>query len=239
MSASTVCRCRRALGFKYKLATRTQDHQRADIHHPFFGATDDVDDAIAVDESSFEPRRARAATTRSVRCLVGRENETEMSARTLRHVHPKPDAFYREVRQHGPVTRHFFGNASFRATFKGCVPAPKTLVARRSRMAFLDTPFELVDEYLTTQCCWRCRKRTQPVTCNGAGRQDRVVRGLVFYSRTCGRFTDRDFQGALNIGFCGIGPRPTQLDRNKNTGKRRRDARVIPAKSSHQCGLSG
>ena len=46
------------------------------------------------------------------------------------------DRFYSEVAADGPVTRHFFGNGSFRATYKGCLPAPKTLVARRSKMAF-------------------------------------------------------------------------------------------------------
>ena len=135
------------------------------------------------------------------------------------------DEFYSEVRADGPVTSHFFGNGSFRPTFRGCIPAPKTLVARRSKMAFPDTPFDLVDEFCTTQCCWQCHARTQPVTKNSTVSQYRTVRGLVFcYSRTCGAFTNRDFQGAFNIGVCGHGPRPSLLARQTATGRRRTDA---------------
>ena len=139
------------------------------------------------------------------------------------------DAFYSEVRGDGPVKSHFFGNGSFRPTFRGCVPAPKTLVARRSKMAFPDTPFELVDEFCTTQCCWRCHARTQSVKKKSTDGQGRAVRGLVFCdSRTCGAFTNRDFQGAFNIGVCGHGPRPPPLARQTATGMRRTDAAVTP-----------
>ena len=142
------------------------------------------------------------------------------------------DAFYAEVRRDGPVTKHYFGNASFRPTYKGCVPAPKTLVTRRSKMAFPDAPFDMIDEYLTSQCCWRCHQRTRPVATKDLEGKTRTVRGLVFCdSRTCGCFTNRDFQGSHNIGICGAYPRPKLMDRQTTTGKRRHDVKVIPRKS--------
>ena len=58
-------------------------------------------------------------------------------------------------------------------------------------------------------------------------RARRVVRGLVFCdSRTCGRFTDRDFQGALNIMACGLGPRPEHMARTA-VGVKRTDVRLL------------
>ena len=63
----------------------------------------------------------------------------------------------------------------------------------------------------------------------GAGdAQVRTVRGLVFCgSRTCGRFTNRDFQGALNlIMVCGVGPRPEHMARTA-VGVKRTDYRLL------------
>lgn len=58
-SLSTIARCRKRAGFRFKLSHRCQQHQRADPDHPFFRS--DLSDAIAVDEASFvssdRPRR--------------------------------------------------------------------------------------------------------------------------------------------------------------------------------------
>ena len=136
------------------------------------------------------------------------------------------DAFFKQIKKDGPVHRHFYGNGSKNSTMKGCKPVPGTLCLRRAKMAFQDTETKMVDEYLTTQCCWKCHSRTQPVASVVDGQRKRV-RGLVFCdSRTCGCFTNRDYQGALNIMACGIGPRPAQLERTPVVGVKRTDVRM-------------
>jgi hypothetical protein len=78
----------------------------------------------------------------------------------------------------------------------------------------------MVDEHLTTQCCYRCLSRCRQVFKRGAltgerdeqGRMlreaDILVKGLLFCdSRTCGCLNGRDFQGAMNIGACGVAQR--------------------------------
>ena len=136
------------------------------------------------------------------------------------------DAFFKQILEDGPVARHFYGNGSKNSTMKGCKPVPGTLCLRRAKMAFREAGTTMVDEYLTTQCCWKCYARTQPVASLVKGVR-RVVRGLVFCdSRTCGCFTNRDYQGALNIMACGIGPRPAQLARTPVVGERRTDVRL-------------
>lgn len=136
------------------------------------------------------------------------------------------DAFFKDISRDGPVHRHFYGNGSKNSTMKGCKPVPGTLCLRRAKMAFREAETKMVDEYLTTQCCWKCLSRTQPVSSMVNGERKRV-RGLVFCdSRTCGCFTNRDYQGALNIMACGIGPRPEQLARTPVVGVRRTDVRL-------------
>ena len=137
------------------------------------------------------------------------------------------DAFYKEVKRDGPVKRHFYGDASMSSTIAGCKPAPVSLCLKRSRMAFQETGTTMVDEHLTTQCCWKCLERTRPVASCVEGRR-RVVRGLVFCdSRTCGCLTNRDFNGAMNIMACGAGPRPRQLARTPVVGTKRTDVRTV------------
>ena len=64
LSLSTLQRIRKKLGFRYKLAARSQVGQRANISHPFFEDLNVFQDAIAVDESSYvstdRPRRGWA-----------------------------------------------------------------------------------------------------------------------------------------------------------------------------------
>lgn len=52
VSLSTIARCRQESGYRYKVATRSQQHQRADRNHPLFSDPTIFDDCIAVDESS-------------------------------------------------------------------------------------------------------------------------------------------------------------------------------------------
>ena len=63
-SLSTIARYRKALGFRYKLATRSQHHQRAHLDHPLFQNRHVYERCIAVDEASFvavdTPRRGWA-----------------------------------------------------------------------------------------------------------------------------------------------------------------------------------
>jgi len=135
------------------------------------------------------------------------------------------DAYFKQIKEDGPVKRSYYGDASIAPGIKGCRPAPNNLCLRRARMAFA-CGTTMVDENLTTQCCWKCYARTQPVARMVKGRVRRV-RGLVFCdSRTCGCFTNRDFQGARNIMACGIGPRPTLLGRTAG-GQRRTDLRFV------------
>ena len=131
------------------------------------------------------------------------------------------DAFYRQLKADGPVHRNFYGDGNMSTNLRGCKPAPNTLCLRRAKIAFKETV--LVDEFLTTQCCWACLARTQPVSSG-----DKVVRGLVYCSsNTCGCLTNRDFQGGMNVVACGAGPRPPQLSRSPVIGVRRRTRHVI------------
>ena len=144
------------------------------------------------------------------------------------------DKFFKEIKKDGPVLRSFYGGASCSSTIPGTKPAPKTLCLRRARKAFPGTT--MVDEYLTTQCCWKCLGKTQQVA-RMVGGHVRVVRGLVYCdSSTCGCFRDRDFQGAMNIMACGVGPRPTELARTEGH-VRRTDKRFLPAPMKKQCVL--
>ena len=91
-----------------------------------------------------------------------------------------------------------------------------------------------MDEHLTTQCCWKCGVLCQPVAYPVTAWRSRcVVRGLVFCdSRTCGYFSNRDFQGALNIMVCGVGPRPEHMARTA-VGVKRTDCRLLrPAENA-------
>ena len=142
------------------------------------------------------------------------------------------DNFYRGIREDGPVIKHFDGAAKW-SHIKGCAVAPNNLIKWRSKMAFGGRQEE-VDEYLTTQCCWKCHARTRPVErcVHGKGRK---VRGLVFCdSKTFCRLTNRDFQGAHNIGVCGQGPRPERLTRQA-PGKCRNDVVALPLCQSMRC----
>jgi hypothetical protein len=137
------------------------------------------------------------------------------------------DAFYKGVKRDGAVKRHYYGNASMSSTIAGCKPAPVGLCLKRSKMAFQEIGTTMVDEHLTTQCCWKCLERTRPVANLREGRR-RVVRGLVFCdSRTCGCLTNRDFNGAMNIMACGVGPRPRQLARTPVVGTKRTEVRMV------------
>ena len=70
VSLSTIARSRRALGFRYKLARRSQEHQRPPCNHPFLNNANVYTNAIAVDESSFvsndTPRRGWAQGSQDV-----------------------------------------------------------------------------------------------------------------------------------------------------------------------------
>ena len=144
------------------------------------------------------------------------------------------DKFFKEIKKDGPVLRSFYGGASCSSCIPGTKPAPKTLCLRRAKMAFPGTT--MVDEYLTTQCCWKCHGLTQPVA-HMVGGHVKTVRGLVYCdSSTCGCFRDRDFQGAMNIMACGVGPRPTELAHTEGH-VRRTDRRFISSPMKKQCVL--
>ena len=70
VSLSTIARSRRRMGYKFKIAARSQEHQRADPSHPFFSTDRVYDGAIAIDESSFissdRPRRGWARRNKKV-----------------------------------------------------------------------------------------------------------------------------------------------------------------------------
>lgn len=145
------------------------------------------------------------------------------------------DKFYKGIAEDGPVSRHYFGGAQW-CHLKGCTVAPNTMVRKRSKMAFANKQ-DIVDEHLTTQCCWKCHARTRPVKRLVGGKWSKV-RGLVFCdSKTCGCLTNRDFQGGFNIGVCGQGPRPYLLTRQA-PGKRRNDALPLPM-SKCECEFRG
>ena len=70
-SCSTIARCRKALGYRFKKASRSQEHQKADKLHPFMLKSDmSYANVFAVDESSFvsldHPQRGWAKANRAV-----------------------------------------------------------------------------------------------------------------------------------------------------------------------------
>ena len=135
------------------------------------------------------------------------------------------EARLQQVRRDGGVKRSFYGDARYSSSIRGCTPVPKDDFFKRTKLAFPNT--ELVDEFMTTQCCWKCGARSQPVASVVDGRRRRV-RGLVYCdSSTCGYLTNRDFQGALNIMACGKGPRPKQLGRTPVVGHKRTDVHIV------------
>ena len=83
VSLSTIARSRRRLGYRYKLSSRSQSHQRADPTHPFFTDSNVYDGVIAIDESSFvsadRPRRGWAKPN----CAVPRAPPTQRSRISL------------------------------------------------------------------------------------------------------------------------------------------------------------
>lgn len=70
VSLSTIARARKALGFRYKLASRSQTHQSTPPGHAFMSEQEVYKDAIALDESSFvnndTPRRGWAQGSQHV-----------------------------------------------------------------------------------------------------------------------------------------------------------------------------
>lgn len=201
-------------------------------------AEHDILDEVSLKTSSHAHVRAHVRRYATVHLAIWNEKTKSRWARGRFDTYirkPKAlDTFFKQIKKDGPVLRSFYGGASCSSSIAGTKPAPKSQCLQRAKHAFPGT--EMVDEYLTTQLCWKCLERTQQVAYVEGGRT-KTVRGLVYCdSSTCGCFRDRDFQGAMNIMACGIGPRPAELARTEGH-VRRTDKRFIPAPMKKQCAL--
>ena len=134
------------------------------------------------------------------------------------------DAFLAKVvdAAEGKVSRVFYGGGKWSPSAKGREATPVGSALKRWKLRFGDK-VEIVDEYLTSQCCFECGARTRPVAHQGEIKA--TVRGLVCCdSSKCsvrtqlgvrGTLMNRDRQGALNILVCGAAgsKRPKHMTR--------------------------
>lgn len=177
--------------------------------------------------SSLSHHRAHVAAFRDVYDALWSERTKMRWARGRFGTHIRKskamDTYFRELKVQG-VTRAFLGHGSWSPTMPGTETTPVDWMAKkflryhkRLTGGELEAYGFMVDEYLTTQCCYRCLSRCIPVFKRGhltgeldvQGRKKReddvLVKGLLFCdSRTCGCLNNRDFQGAMNVGACGV-----------------------------------
>jgi hypothetical protein len=143
------------------------------------------------------------------------------------------DKFLDEVTEAagGKVARVFYGGGKWSPSAKGRESSPVGGALKRWKLRFGDK-VEIVDEYLTSQCCHDCGERMCPVAHKG---RTTAVRGLLCCdSSTCsvrtevgvrGRLLNRDRQGSMNILKCGAAGamRPKHLTRQGACGSKRTD----------------
>jgi len=128
------------------------------------------------------------------------------------------------------IRRVFYGNGSWAPSGRGREGAPVKAVLKRWELRF-GSRLTMVDEYLTSQCCYVCGARTQRVACKDGKKKD--VRGLMCCdSSTCshkthfglvrGALRNRDKQGGTNVLTCGVAgkERPAHMTREGCGGKR-------------------
>lgn len=135
------------------------------------------------------------------------------------------DRFLEEVEAaYGEIKVVHYGGAKWSPSGKGRETMPVCSARRRWVLRF-GSVVNIVDEYLTTQCCYKCGARTRSVREKDGENASKEVRGLrCCESSKCGTFTkgkfrgalvDRDMQGAMNIMACGKAgkDRPLHLTR--------------------------
>lgn len=135
------------------------------------------------------------------------------------------DRFLEEVEAaYGDIKVVHYGGATWSPSGKGRATMPVCAARRRWVLRF-GSIVNIVDEYLTTQCCYKCGARTRSVREKDGENASKEVRGLrCCESSKCGTLTkgkfrgalvDRDLQGAMNIMACGKAgkDRPSHLTR--------------------------
>ena len=135
------------------------------------------------------------------------------------------DRFLEEVEAaYGEIKVVHYGGATWSPSGKGRATMPVCAARRRWVLRF-GKLVNIVDEYLTTQCCYKCGARTRSVREKDGENMSKEVRGLrCCESSKCGTLTkgkfrgalvDRDLQGAMNIMACGKAgkDRPSHLTR--------------------------
>lgn len=141
------------------------------------------------------------------------------------------DRFLQEVEAaYGDIKVVHYGGATWSPSGKGRETMP-VCAARKRWVLRLGSIVNIVDEYLTTQCCYKCGARTRPVREKDGENRSKEVRGLrCCESSKCGTLTkgkfrgalvDRDLQGAMNIMACGKAgkDRPSHLTRQGASDK--------------------
>ena len=157
------------------------------------------------------------------------------------------DKFIGEIMKKGPIDRLYYGAGKWSPSQKGRETAPVDAVAKRWKIRFQERMF-MTDEHLTSQCCWKCGARSQPVGCKGC--RTKAVRGLLCCdSSKCGVQTskglrgylvNRDFQGVMNILACGMATvRPIHLTRQWKRESKRTDKVYICSRLCSNTCLGG
>lgn len=157
------------------------------------------------------------------------------------------DKFIGEIKKKGPIDRLYYGAGKWSPSQKGRETAPVDAIAKRWKIRFQERMF-MTDEHLTSQCCWKCGARSQPVGCKGC--RTKAVRGLLCCdSSKCsvqtskglrGCLVNRDFQGFMNILACGMATeRPTHLTRQGKRETKRTDKVFICSRLCSNTCLGG
>jgi transposase len=179
VSRSTIARCRKNTGFTFKLASRSQDHQRANLDHAFFSVREVYDEnTISVDESGFvscdSSRRGWALRGRHVFkhppknrkrvSLLLAMSRSGVVASAIRPGSFKSDSFATFLRTLPPGKRVLLDNASIHKS------AVVRDAARDMSLSLVYTPpycpwFNPVEHAFSVTKSWYRRKRvlsTQP-----------------------------------------------------------------------------
>lgn len=107
-----------------------------------------------------------------------------------------------------------FGNAKFASGGKNEQSVPTSRAFKECASRF---PCKLIDEFRTTRICYLDNSVLKKVAIKG---EKDWLRGLLWCGSTKNsKFINRDFNGAMNILRCALGPRPLALQRLPNQAK--------------------
>ena len=127
--------------------------------------------------------------------------------------------FFNKIIKEDPKSKIIiaFGNAKFASGGKNEQSIPTSRAFKECASRF---PCKLIDEFRTTRICYLDDSVLKKVAIKGAIEKKNWLRGLLWCGSTKNsKFINRDFNGAMNILRCALGPRPLALQRLPNQAK--------------------